>query len=174
MNPSAVSRAGASGLWQFMIGTGKIYGLESNSLVDERRDPLKSTDAAVRYLKDLYDIYGDWNLVIAAYNCGPRNVNKAIKRSGGKRDYWEIYHYLPRETRGYVPAFIAATYVMNYHSLHNICPSEFDFHYSTDTIKVDKYVHFQQIADVLKIPVDDIRALNPQFKKDSVPGEFKE
>ena len=124
LNPSAVSRAGACGLWQFMLATGKIYGLESNSLVDERRDPIKATWAAARYLKDMYDIYKDWNLVIAAYNCGPGTINKAIRRSGGKTDYWEIYNYLPKETRGYVPAFIAANYVMTYYCKHNICPME--------------------------------------------------
>lgn len=123
LNPIAVSRVGATGLWQFMLRTGKSYGLEVNSLVDERRDPYKSTEAAVKYLKDLYAIYGDWNLVIAAYNCGPGNVNKAIARSGGKRDYWEIYYKLPKETRGYVPAFIAANYIMNHFSDHNICPA---------------------------------------------------
>ena len=126
LNPSAVSRAGASGLWQFMIGTGKIYGLEVNSLVDERRDPIKATWAAARYLKDLYEIYQDWNLVIAAYNCGPGNINKAIRRSGGKNDYWSIYNLLPKETRGYVPAFIAANYLMTYYCDHNICPMETD------------------------------------------------
>jgi len=173
LNPTIVSRAGATGLWQFMIGTGKMYDLEINSLVDERRDPLKSTDAAVRYLKDLHGIYGDWNLVIAAYNCGPGNVNKAIKRSGGKTDYWEIYPFLPRETRGYVPAFIAATYVMNYHNEHNICPSEYAYNHSVDTITVDQYVHLQQIADVLNVPVEEVRGLNPQFKQDIVPGQFK-
>ena len=118
LNPSAVSRAGASGLWQFMLNTGKIYGLESNSLVDERRDPIKATWAAARYLKDMYAIYQDWNLVIAAYNCGPGTINKAIRRAGGKTDYWEIYNYLPKETRGYVPAFIAANYVMTYYCKH--------------------------------------------------------
>lgn len=173
LNPTIVSRAGATGLWQFMIGTGKMYDLEVNSLVDERRDPLKSTDAAARYLKDLYNIYGNWNLVIAAYNCGPGNVNKAIKRSGGETDYWSIYPYLPRETRGYVPAFIAATYVMNYYSEHNICPFEYKYTRSTDTIVVDKYLHLQQVADVLGVPIDEVRNLNPQYKKDIVPGEFK-
>ena len=133
LNPSAMSRAGASGLWQFMLRTGKLYGLESNSLVDERRDPIKSTWAAARYLKDMYDIYKDWNLVIAAYNCGPGNVNKAIRRAGGKTDYWEIYNFLPRETRGYVPAFIAANYVMTYYCKHNICPMETNIPEVTDT-----------------------------------------
>ncbi|MDL2214868.1 LysM peptidoglycan-binding domain-containing protein [Dysgonomonas sp. OttesenSCG-928-M03] len=173
LNPTIVSRAGATGLWQFMVGTGKMYDLEINSLVDERRDPLRSTEAAARYLRDLFNIYGDWNLVIAAYNCGPGNVNKAIKRSGGQTDYWAIYQYLPRETRGYVPAFIAATYVMNYSELHNICPFEYKYNHSTDTITVDKYVHFRQLADVLDVPIDEVRSLNPQFKNDIIPGEFK-
>ncbi len=138
LNPSAVSRAGASGLWQFMIGTGKIYGLESNSLIDERRDPIKATWAAARYLKEMYDIYGDWNLVIAAYNCGPGTINKAIRRAGGETDYWKIYNLLPKETRGYVPAFIAANYVMTYYCDHNICPMETNIPASTDTVQVTK------------------------------------
>ena len=122
LRPDATSRAGAAGLWQFMVRTGKSMGLEVNSLVDERRDPIKSSAMAARYLKDLYGIYHDWALAIASYNCGPGNVSKAIRRSGGKTDYWEIYPYLPRETRGYVPAFIAVNYVMNYYGDHNICP----------------------------------------------------
>ena len=173
LNPTIASRMGATGLWQFMIGTGKMYDLEVNTLVDERRDPIKSTEAAARYLRDLHNIYGDWNLVIAAYNCGPGNVNKAIKRSGGQRDYWAIYPYLPKETRGYVPAFIAAAYVMNYYSEHNICPFEYKYTHSTDTILVDKQLHLQQVAEVLNVPLDELRTLNPQYKKDIVPGEFK-
>ncbi len=173
LNPVAVSRVGATGLWQFMLRTGQGYGLQVNSLVDERRDPYKSTEAAVKYLKDLYAIYEDWNLVIAAYNCGPGNVNKAITRSGGKRDYWEIYYNLPKETRGYVPAFIAANYVMNYHDKHEICPVESQIDMVTlDTIHVDKQIHFKQISKVLDIPIEDIRRWNPQFKKDMVPGNF--
>ena len=173
LNPSAVSRAGAGGLWQFMIGTGKMYGLESNSLVDDRRDPIKATWAAARYLKDLYDIYHDWNLVIAAYNCGPGTINKAIRRAGGETDYWSIYNYLPKETRGYVPAFIAANYVMTYYCDHNICPMETDIPESTDTIQVNKSLHFQQIADLCNVPMDQIRSLNPQYKKEIIPGESK-
>ncbi len=173
LNPTIASRVGATGLWQFMIGTGKMYNLEVNTLVDERRDPLKSTDAAARYLRDLHNIYGDWNLVIAAYNCGPGNVNKAIKRSGGQTDYWAIYPYLPRETRGYVPAFIAAAYVMNYYSQHNICPFEYKYTHSTDTILVDKQLNLQQVSDVLNVSIDELRTLNPQYKKDIVPGEYK-
>jgi membrane-bound lytic murein transglycosylase D len=174
LNPVAVSRAGATGLWQFMLRTGKGYGLQINSLVDERRDPHKSTEAAARYLKDLYAIYGDWNLVIAAYNCGPGNVNKAIARSGGKHDYWQIYYNLPRETRGYVPAFIAANYIMNFYDKHNICPIEsFQEMTALDTIHVNNQVHFNQIAEVLDIPLSDIRRWNPQFKKDRVPGNYQ-
>lgn len=172
LNPTAVSRAGATGLWQFMLRTGKGYGLEINSLVDERRDPYKSTQAAVKYLKDLYTIYGDWNLVISAYNCGPGNVNKAIARSGGKRDYWEIYNLLPRETRGYVPAFIAANYIMNHYSDHNICPARtYDSTLALDTVHVNEQIHFEQIAGVLSIPVSEIKRLNPQYKKDMIPGD---
>lgn len=174
LNPVAVSRVGATGLWQFMLRTGQGYGLQVNSLVDERRDPHKSTEAAVKYLKDLYSIYEDWNLVIAAYNCGPGNVNKAITRSGGKRDYWEIYYNLPKETRGYVPAFIAANYVMNYYDKHAICPVESQLDIvALDTIQVDKQVHFNQISKALDIPITDIRRWNPQFKKDVIPGNFK-
>lgn len=173
LNPVAVSRMGATGLWQFMLGTGKMYDLEVNSLVDERRDPAKATEAAAKYLKDMYNIYGDWNLVIAAYNCGPGNVNKAIRRSGGQKDYWAIYPFLPKETRGYVPAFIAATYVMNYYSKHNIYPMEYAYPTSVDTIVIDRSLHLQQISSVLNFPIEDIRDLNPQYKKDIIPGNFK-
>lgn len=173
LNPSAVSRAGASGLWQFMLATGKLYGLESNSLVDERRDPIKATWAAARYLRDMYDIYKDWNLVIAAYNCGPGNINKAIRRAGGKTDYWEIYNYLPRETRGYVPAFIAANYVMTYYCKHNICPMETNIPQSTDTVQVNHNLHFEQIADICHVPLEEIQSLNPQYKRNIVPGDSK-
>lgn len=173
LNPSAVSRAGASGLWQFMLNTGKIYGLESNSLVDERRDPIKATWAAARYLKDMYAIYQDWNLVIAAYNCGPGTINKAIRRAGGKTDYWEIYNYLPKETRGYVPAFIAANYVMTYYCKHNICPMETDIPDATDTIQVNRNLHFEQIADICGIQMDQLKSLNPQYKKNIIPGDNK-
>ena len=173
LNPSAVSRAGASGLWQFMIGTGKIYGLESTSLVDERRDPIKATWAAARYLKEMYAIYGDWNLVIAAYNCGPGTINKAIRRAGGETDYWKIYNLLPKETRGYVPAFIAANYVMTYYCDHNICPMETNIPASTDTVQVNKNLHFEQIAAVCNVPLDEVKSLNPQYKKQIIPGDNK-
>ena len=173
LNPSAVSRAGACGLWQFMLATGKMYGLESNSLVDERRDPIKATWAAARYLRDMYDIYKDWNLVIAAYNCGPGTINKAIRRAGGKTDYWEIYNFLPKETRGYVPAFIAANYVMTYYCKHNICPMETNIPEATDTVQVNRNLHFEQISDICGIGLDQIKSLNPQFKKSVIPGESK-
>ncbi len=173
LNPSAVSRVGACGLWQFMLNTGKMYGLESNSLVDERRDPIKATWAAARYLKDMYGIYGDWNLVIAAYNCGPGTINKAVRRAGGKTDYWEIFNYLPRETRGYVPAFIAANYVMTYYCKHNICPMETNIPDATDTIQVNRDVHFEQIANVCGVSLDEIKSLNPQYKRYIIPGDSK-
>ena len=170
LNPKAVSRVGATGLWQFMLATGRQYGLQVNSLVDERRDPIKSSYAAARYLKDLYRIFGDWNLVIAAYNCGPENINKAIRRSNGEKDYWQIYPYLPKETRGYVPAFIAANYIMTYYSQHNICPMTTRLPAKTDTIMVNKNVHLEQIAAVLGINIDLLRSLNPMYRRDIVPG----
>ena len=173
LNPTALSRQRASGLWQFMLRTGKIYGLENNSLVDERRDPIKSTWAAVRYLKDLYNIYKDWSLVLAAYNCGPGNVNKAIRRAGGNTDYWAIYPFLPRETRGYVPGFIAANYVMTYYCEHGICPMESQLPTTTDTIHINKDLHLQQVASVCNLDIDQLRSLNPQYKKDIIPGNSK-
>jgi membrane-bound lytic murein transglycosylase D len=170
LNPTAFSRAGASGLWQFMIGTGKQYGLEVNSLIDERCDPVKSTQAACAYLKDLYGIYGDWSLVLAAYNCGPGNVNKAIRRSGGSTDYWKIYPYLPRETRLYVPLFIAANYVMHYYAHHQLYPVPTVLPMATDTVMVNQAIHFDQIAEVLNMEKDLLRALNPQYKREIIPG----
>jgi membrane-bound lytic murein transglycosylase D len=171
LNPKAISRVKASGLWQFMFGTAKLYNLEISSFVDERFDPVKSTEAAARYLSDLYAIYGDWHVALAAYNCGPGNVNKAIKRAGGKQNYWEIYKYLPKETRGYIPTFIAATYVMNYAKDHNITASLPSFKIFTDTIKINSYFHFEQIASVLKIPIEELRQLNPQYKNDIIPAK---
>lgn len=173
LNPKATSRVGAAGLWQFMPSTGKQYGLEINSLVDERRDPVKSSYAAARFLRDLYKIYGDWSLVIAAYNCGPENVRKAIQRSNGKADYWSIYPYLPRETKGYVPAFIAANYVMTYYCDHNICPMRTTLPAKTDTVTVTRDVHLKQIADVCGVSLDELRALNPQYRRDIVNGNSK-
>lgn len=181
LNPKAVSRVGATGLWQFMLTTGKQYGLEVNTLVDERRDPTKASYAAARYLRDLYRIFGDWNLVIAAYNCGPGNVDKAIHRAQAAskdsainvKDYWHIYPYLPKETRGYVPAFIAANYIMTYYSQHNICPLRTRLPQKTDTIVVNRDVHLAQVAGVLDIDLDMLRSLNPQYRRDIVPGLTK-
>ena len=173
LNPTAVSRAGATGLWQLMLSTGKQYGLETNSLVDERRDPVKASYAAAHLLSDLYKIYGDWNLVIAAYNCGPGNINKAITRSGGERDYWKIYPYLPKETRGYVPAFIAANYVMNYYCEHNICPMSSRLPVKTDTVMVDRNINLSQIASICDFDLEMLRSLNPEYRRDIVPGATK-
>ena len=170
LNPKAVSRVGATGLWQFMLATGKQYNLQINSLVDERRDPIKASYAAAHLLSDLYKVFGDWNLVIAAYNCGPGNVSRAIQRSGGSKDYWQIYPYLPRETRGYVPAFIAANYMMTYYSLHNICPMTSRLPAQTDTVMVNKKMHLEQIAHVLNIDIEMLRALNPMYRHDIIPG----
>ena len=171
LHPNAVSRAGAVGLWQFMIGTAKKYGLEVTSLIDERKDPIKASYAAAHMLKDLYDIFGDWSLAIAAYNCGPGNVSKAIRRSGGKKDFWGIYQYLPAETRGYVPAFIAANYVMNYYCDHNICPVGTTLPQATDTLLLNKNVRMEQIAATCDISIEELRALNPQYRTTLIPGD---
>ncbi len=174
LNPRAVSRAGATGIWQFMYGTGRMYNLTINSFVDERRDPILSSHAAARFLKDLYAIYGDWTLVIAAYNCGPGNVNKAIRRAGGKRNYWDIYYFLPRETRGYVPAFIAATYALTYHAEHNLKPVPMTLPPTTDTLMISGMLHFQQISEVLGVPLSVLRDLNPHYKLDIIPAKNKQ
>lgn len=174
LNPVAVSRAGATGLWQFMLATAQGEGLEVNSVVDERRDPYRSSDAAARYLKKLYDIFGDWSLAIASYNCGPGNVTKAIRRAGfNAKDFWAIYPYLPSETRGYVPAFIAANYIMTYYDKHNISPALARKPIVTDTVHVTKRVHFQQISDVMGLPMDELRILNPQYRTDLIPGDIR-
>lgn len=170
LNPRAVSRAGATGIWQFMLGTARMYNLSMNSFVDERRDPLASTYAAVRYLRDLHKIYNDWTLVLAAYNCGPGNVNRAIRRAGGSRNYWEIYYYLPRETRGYVPAFVAAIYAMNYYEEHELVPVKMEIPAFTDTIMINREVHLMQVAEVLDVPVAMLRDINPQYRRDIIPG----
>lgn len=173
LDPNAVSRHGASGLWQFMLGTARGMNLEVSSLVDERREPYASSAAAARYLKDLYSAYGDWSLAIAAYNCGPGTVNKAIRRAGGdpkKQDFWSIYRFLPAETRGYVPMFVAANYVMNYYPEHNISPVLPTKPLVTDTIGVPYRVHLNQISEVLNIPKEELRVLNPQFRADVIPG----
>lgn len=174
LNPRAVSRVGATGMWQFMYGTGRMYNLTINSYIDERRDPILSSHAAARFLKDLYAIYGDWTLVIAAYNCGPGNVNKAIRRSGGKRNYWDIYYYLPRETRGYVPAFIAATYAFAYHREHNIKPVPMPIPATVDTVMISGMLHLEQVSHVLNIPIKTLRDLNPQYKVDIIPANQKQ
>ena len=174
LNPLAVSRAGAKGMWQFMYSTAKIYGLTINSFVDERLDPVKSAEAAARYLKDSYEIFGDWNLAIASYNCGAGNVNKAIRRSGGKRAFWDIWPYLPRETRGYVPAFVGALYTMTYYKEHGIRPSVIQMPEHIDTFKVNKMLHFGQINELTGVPMDQIKNLNPQYKHQIIPGNEKE
>ena len=171
LNPTATSRAGAVGLWQFMIGTGKQYGLEVTSLIDERRDPIKASYAAARYLHDLYGIFGDWTLAIASYNCGPNNILKAIKRAGGVRDYWAIYPFLPAETRGYVPAFIAANYIMNYYCDHNICPINTKLPMGTDTIQVYRNVRMERIVELCGIGGEELRKLNPQYRTTLIPGD---
>ncbi len=171
INPDAVSPAGAAGLWQFMIGTAKDMGLTVNTLVDERRDPIRSSEAAARYLKQLYNKYGDWSLAIASYNCGPGNVQKALQRAGGgKKDFWDIYYYLPKETRGYVPAFIAANYVMNYYEDHNIGKALSKRPIVTDTVMVKQDIYFEQISEVLGIPIQELKILNPQYRKNVIPG----
>jgi membrane-bound lytic murein transglycosylase D len=170
LNPKAVSRVGATGLWQFMLPTGKRYGLEVNSLIDERRDPVKASYAAAHYLSDLYKIFDDWSLVIAAYNCGPDKINMAIHRAKGSADYWNIYPYLPKETRGYVPAFIAANYIMNYYCDHNICPMLSDLPAKSDTVVVNKDVHFDQIVNVLGINKEQLMELNPEYRHELVNG----
>lgn len=171
LNPTAKSKAGAMGLWQFMYGTAKMYGLQINSYVDERCDPIKSTETAARYLKYLYKYYNnDWQLALAAYNAGPGNVNKAIRRAGGQKSYWELRSYLPKETGGYVPAFIAVNYIMAYHKEHNIYPVKPKyFHYELDSIYVKKQLSFKQISEYLKIPIEDLRILNPCYIKDVIP-----
>ena len=170
LNNRAVSRAKAKGMWQFMYGTAKNYDLTMNSFVEERFDPVASTHAAARHMKDLYKIFGDWSLAIAAYNCGAGNVNKAIKRSGGQRDYWSIYPFLPRETRGYVPAFVAANYLMSYYKEHGLVPKQLDMPSHVDTFLVNRLLHFEQISEVIGIPVDELRNYNPQYVYNIIPG----
>lgn len=170
MNPMATSRVGAAGLWQFMYYTGKLYGLEVNSVVDDRRDPHRSTEAAAQYLRDLYDVFNDWTLAIAAYNCGPGNINKAIARSGGHADFWKIYNYLPRETRGYIPAFIAATYVMNYYPEHGIRANRFSLPIHSDTIAVRRDMLFCYVSEYIDVSIDELRSLNPQYRVDLIPA----
>ena len=174
MNPLAVSRAGAKGMWQFMYATAKMYGLHIDSFVDERMDPFKAADAAARYLQDAYEIFGDWNLAIASYNCGAGNVNKAIRRSGGKRAFWDIWPYLPRETRGYVPAFVGALYAMTYYKEHGIKPEAVEMPIHVDTFKINKQLHLKQVAELTGAPLEELKNLNPQYRHDIIPGNSKE
>lgn len=172
LNPKAVSRVGAAGIWQFMLATGKIYNLEINSLIDERLDPVKATHAACRYFQEMYTLYGDWHLAIASYNCGPGGVNRAIRRSGGKTNFWEIYPNLPRETRSFVPNYIAAVYIMNYYCDHNLCPMQMSLSMATDTIMVHQMLHLQQVSDILNLDIEHLKLLNPQYKREIVPGNI--
>lgn len=174
MNPLAVSKAGAKGMWQFMYSTAKMYGLHIDSFVDERMDPFKSAEAAAQYLQDSYEIFGDWNLAIASYNCGAGNVNKAIRRSGGKRAFWDIWPYLPKETRGYVPAFVGALYAMSFHKEHGIKPEAIEMPAHVDTFKINKMLHFRQVSDLIGVPLDELKNLNPQYRHDIIPGDSKE
>lgn len=174
MNPLAVSRAGAKGMWQFMYSTAKMYGLHIDSFVDERLDPVKSAEAAAQYLQDSYEIFGDWNLAIASYNCGAGNVNKAIRRSGGKRAFWDIWPYLPRETRGYVPAFVGALYTMTYYKEHGIRPEAVEIPAHIDTLKINKQLHLRQVADLTAAPLEELKNLNPQYRHEIIPGESRE
>lgn len=170
LNPTAVSPAGATGIWQFMYGTGKLYGLEVNTYVDDRRDPYKATDAAARHFRDLYKIFNDWGLAISAYNCGAGNVRKAIQRSGGKTDFWGVCPYLPKETQNYFPAYIGALYMMTYHNLYGISPAPISFPTSVDTVMVDKELHLDQVAQVLELDLNNLKTLNPQYKKNIIPA----
>ena len=171
MNPRATSRVGAAGLWQFMYSTGKQYGMEVNSVVDERRDVYKSTVGAARYLRDLYSVFGDWTLAIAAYNCGPGNITKAMARSGGKKDFWEIYGRLPRETRGYIPAFIAVVYVMNYYELHGMHPTRLNLPIRSDTVTVRNEMLLEYVSQLTGVEMEELRTLNPQYRKDFIPAK---
>lgn len=177
LNPDAVSRAGATGLWQFMLPTAKGLGMEVTTLVDERRDPVVSSAMAAKYLKQLYEIFNDWGLAIAAYNCGPGNINKALTRAGSTaenpKDYWQIYYYLPAETRGYVPGFIGATYAMTHYADHGISPSLARRPILTDTVHVNSRLYFNSISQILDIPVEELQVLNPQYRQRIIPGDIK-
>lgn len=174
LNPLAVSRAGAKGMWQFMYSTAKIYGLHIDSFVDERMDPVKSAEAAAQYMQDAYEIFGDWNLAIASYNCGAGNVNKAIRRSGGSRAFWDIYPYLPRETRGYVPAFVGALYAMTYYKEHGIRPEAIEMPAHVDTFKINRMLHLKQVRDLTGAPLEELKNLNPQYRHEIIPGNERE
>ena len=174
LNPTAVSRVGAKGMWQFMYSTAKMYGLHIDSFVDERLDPIKSADAAARYLRDAYKIFGDWNLAIASYNCGAGNVNRAIRRSGGSRAFWDIWPFLPRETRGYVPAFVGALYTMKYYKEHSIRPAAVEIPAHVDTFKINKMLHLKQVNELTGAPLEQLKNLNPQYRHEIVPGNERE
>ena len=174
LNPRAVSRVGAKGMWQFMYSTAKMYGLHIDSFVDERLDPVKSAEAAAQYMKDAYEIFGDWNLAIASYNCGAGNVNKAIRRSGGSRAFWDIYPYLPRETRGYVPAFVGALYAMTYYKEHGIKPEAVEMPAHVDTFKINRMLHLRQVSDLTGAPLEELKNLNPQYSHEIIPGNDRE
>ena len=174
LNPTAVSRVGAKGMWQFMYSTAKMYGLHIDSFVDERLDPVKSADAAARYLRDAYNIFGDWNLAIASYNCGAGNVNRAIRRSGGSRAFWDIWPFLPRETRGYVPAFVGALYTMKYYKEHSIRPAAVEMPAHVDTFKITKMLHLKQVNELTGAPLEQLKNLNPQYRHEIVPGNERE
>lgn len=170
LNPMATSPVGAAGMWQFMAPTGRMYGLKTTAIYDERRDVQKSTEAAIKYLRNSYRIYGDWLLVIASYNCGPGNVNKAIRKAGGVKNFWAIQKYLPGETRGYVPAFIAAAYMMNYASEHNLYPAEnFDIEFHTDTIHVDASYNLNLLANNLDMSLNELLDYNPALRRSVIP-----
>ena len=173
LNPKAVSRVKATGAWQFMFRTAKFYGLDITTFVDERCDPVASCHAAAKYLSSMYKVFGDWSLVIASYNCGEGNVRKAIRKAGGKTDFWEIYPYLPRETRDYIPLFIGATYAMTYYKEHGLKKVAPIMPIAVDTFEINKMLHFEQISNVIGIPVEDIRSLNPQYLRDIIPGKEK-
>lgn len=173
LNPIATSRAGARGMWQFMYRTGRNYGLNIDSFVDDRLDVEKAADAAARYLRDAYNIFGDWCLAISSYNCGPGNVSKAIRRADGKRDFWSIYDFLPRETRGYMPAFVGAMYAMTYNREYGIEPMDVGMPAQTDTFIIRRKLHFQQINEVVGVPMDDLHQFNPQYTHDIIPGSEK-
>ena len=170
LNPIAKSRVGAQGMWQFMLGTAKLYKLKVNSFIDERLDPVRSTEVACAYLKELYSIFGDWHMVIAAYNCGPGNMKKAIARAGGKKNYWDVFYYLPRETRGFVPAFIAATYIMNYSQDHGFYAVKPEMPVSSDTVMVGQELHLGQVSEVLGVDLATLQMLNPKYKRKILPA----
>lgn len=173
LNPLAVSRAGAKGMWQFMYSTAKIYGLHIDSFVDERLDPVKSAEAAAQYLQDAYEIFGDWNLAIASYNCGAGNVNKAIRRSGSRK-FWDLYPFLPRETRGYGPAFVGALYTLKYYKEHGIKPEAIQMPVHIDTFKITKQLHLRQVSELTGAPLEELKNLNPQYRHEIIPGNDRE